>query len=148
MPGRVCLCDQFQHKRTSYCCHFHCSGKNSLCDVLWEGKETYRILPDSLSFYLITWLCPHYATIVKLSHKPCSKSYHSCQLHLTSPSAGFLNIDKALGITDTTPLDSGHAYLFLARSKFPNYNSLFYTFLSPYLKIDTGLVYLFLNAGD
>lgn len=147
MPGTVCLCDQFQHKRTLCCCYFHCSGKSSLCDVLWEGKETYRILPI-LSFYLTTWLCPYYITIVKLSHEPCNKSYHSCMLYPTSPSAGFLNVNKALGITETTPLDSGHTNLFLARPNSLIMISLFYTFLSSYLKIDTGLVYLFLNAGD
>lgn len=40
-----------------------------------------------------------------------------------SPSAKFLNVRVALGITDTIPLDSWHANLFLARSKLPNYDS-------------------------
>lgn len=65
-----------------------------------------------------------------------------------SPSAKFLNVRVALGITDTIPLDSWHANLFLARSKLPNYDSPGLYFSVFLLEIDTGLVYFLLNAGD
>lgn len=110
MPGRVCQCDQFPAWSLT---GFMLPALPLLREEfpVWcsmgrqECKETYRILPDSLPFYLITWLCPYCITIVKLSHEPCNKFYHSCMLYPTSPSAGFLNVNKALGITDTTPLD-------------------------------------------